>query len=108
MWYGAGDGTFWLILVAFRFGVLRVPVAVLQVTGVLAAHAPAWYVLVTRPVLRLALHFHLPGAQPPGWASNSGANGRASNMTDTDAILPSRTWYHSQVRELGTGAVLRS
>ena len=37
--------TFWLILVAFLFGVLRVPVAVLQLTGVLAAHAPAWYVL---------------------------------------------------------------
>ena len=33
--------TFWLILVAFLFGVLRVPVAVLQLTGVLAAHAPA-------------------------------------------------------------------
>ena len=37
--------TFWLILVAFLFGVLRVPVAVLQLTGVLAAHTPAWYVL---------------------------------------------------------------
>lgn len=36
---------FWLILVAFLFGVLRVPVAVLQLTGVFAAHAPAWYVL---------------------------------------------------------------
>ena len=36
---------FWLILVAFLFGVLRVPVAVLQLTGVLAADTPAWYVL---------------------------------------------------------------
>ncbi len=36
---------FWLILVAFLFGVLRVPVGVLQLTGVLAANAPAWYVL---------------------------------------------------------------
>jgi hypothetical protein len=36
---------FWLILVAFLFGVLRVPVAVLQVTGVLAANTPTWYVL---------------------------------------------------------------
>jgi hypothetical protein len=49
-----------------------------------------------------------PRAQPPCSVSNSGANGRASNTTDTDAILPSRTWYHSQVRELGTGAVFRS
>ena len=37
--------TFWLVLVAFLFGVLRVPVAVLQLTGVLAVDTPAWYVL---------------------------------------------------------------
>jgi hypothetical protein len=36
---------FWLILVAFLFGVLRVPVAALQLTGVLASNAPGWYVL---------------------------------------------------------------
>ena len=80
--------TFRLILVAFLFGVLRI-----------------WSPGLCRG---RPLHFHLPGAQPPGWAPNSGANGRASNTTDTDAILPSRTWYHSQVREPGTGAVLSS
>jgi hypothetical protein len=37
--------TFWLILVAFLFGVLRVPVAILQLTGALAAAGPAWYVV---------------------------------------------------------------
>jgi hypothetical protein len=31
---------FWLVLVAFLAGVLRVPVAVLQLTGVLAADVP--------------------------------------------------------------------
>ncbi len=36
---------FWLILVAFLAGVLRVPVAILQLTGVLAADGPAWYVV---------------------------------------------------------------
>jgi hypothetical protein len=36
---------FWLILVAFLLGVLRVPVSVLQLTGVLAANGPAWYVV---------------------------------------------------------------
>jgi len=36
--------TFWLILVAFLFGVLRVPVAILQLTGILAANGPTWYV----------------------------------------------------------------
>jgi hypothetical protein len=37
--------TFWLVLVAFLAGVLRVPVAVLQLTGILPADVPAWYVL---------------------------------------------------------------
>ena len=37
--------TFWLILVAFLAGVLRVPVAILQLTGVLAANGPTWYLL---------------------------------------------------------------
>jgi hypothetical protein len=37
--------TFWLVLVAFLFGVLRVPVAILQLVGVLAARAPTWYVV---------------------------------------------------------------
>jgi hypothetical protein len=36
--------TFWLVLVAFLAGVLRVPVAGLQLTGVLAADGPTWYV----------------------------------------------------------------
>ena len=37
--------TFWLILVAFLFGVLRVPVAILQLTSVLTTSEPSWYVL---------------------------------------------------------------
>jgi hypothetical protein len=37
--------TFWLVLVAFLAGVLRVPVAILQLTGVLAADGPRWYVV---------------------------------------------------------------
>jgi hypothetical protein len=36
---------FWLILVAFLAGVLRVPVAVLQLTGWLTASAPRWYIV---------------------------------------------------------------
>jgi hypothetical protein len=36
--------TFWLILVAFLFGVLRVPAAVLQFTGIRATNTPTWYV----------------------------------------------------------------
>jgi hypothetical protein len=37
--------TFWLILVAFLAGVLRVPASALQLAGVLPASAPAWYVV---------------------------------------------------------------
>ena len=35
---------FWLVLVAFLAGLLRVPVAILQLTGVLPADVPSWYV----------------------------------------------------------------
>jgi hypothetical protein len=35
---------FWLILAAFLFGLLRVPAAVLQLTGILATNTPTWYV----------------------------------------------------------------
>ena len=34
---------FWLVLVAFVFGVLRVPVAILEVVGLLPASGPIWY-----------------------------------------------------------------
>jgi hypothetical protein len=36
---------FWLILVAFGLGLVRVPVAVLQLLGTLAPAGPAWYVV---------------------------------------------------------------
>ncbi len=36
---------FWLILVAFIFGVLRVPASILQLTGLLRAQGPVWYTL---------------------------------------------------------------
>jgi len=35
--------TFWLILVAFLFGVLRLPASVLQIAGILPASGPTWY-----------------------------------------------------------------
>jgi hypothetical protein len=37
--------TFWLIVVAFLFGVLRVPASSLELTGALPAAGPTWYVL---------------------------------------------------------------
>lgn len=36
---------FWLITVAFLFGVLRIPASVLTLKGVLPADGPTWYVL---------------------------------------------------------------
>ena len=35
---------FWLILVAFLAGALRVPASVLELAGVIPASTPAWYV----------------------------------------------------------------
>jgi hypothetical protein len=35
--------TFWLVLVAFFFGVLRLPASVLQFVGILPASGPTWY-----------------------------------------------------------------
>jgi hypothetical protein len=37
--------TFWLILVAFLFGVLRVLAFILELMGVLPATGPTWYVV---------------------------------------------------------------
>ena len=38
--------TFWLIVVAFIAGVLRVPASILQLSGVLPSESPMWYVLL--------------------------------------------------------------
>lgn len=38
--------TFWLIVVAFIAGMLRVPASILQLSGVLPAESPTWYVLL--------------------------------------------------------------
>ena len=37
---------FWLIVVAFLAGVLRVLVSIMQLSGVLPAEGPTWYVLL--------------------------------------------------------------
>jgi hypothetical protein len=35
--------TFWLVLVTFVFGALRLPASVLQLAGILPASGPSWY-----------------------------------------------------------------
>ena len=42
--------TFWLILVAFLAGVLRAPVAVLELAGRVHSQGPRWYVALTAVV----------------------------------------------------------
>jgi hypothetical protein len=37
--------TFWLILIVFLAGILRVPVAALQLAGIVPMQGPAWYVV---------------------------------------------------------------
>jgi hypothetical protein len=41
---------FWLILIAFLAGILRVPAAALELTGKIAQQGPAWYVVLTAVV----------------------------------------------------------
>jgi hypothetical protein len=41
---------FWLILVAFLAGFLRVPASLLELVGVLPESGPTWYVLVQAAV----------------------------------------------------------
>jgi len=38
--------TFWLVLVAFLSGILRIPVSVLQLAGTIPSDAPSWYVML--------------------------------------------------------------
>jgi len=38
--------TFWLILVAFFAGILRVPASVMQLAGAMPAQGPPWYVVL--------------------------------------------------------------
>jgi hypothetical protein len=38
--------TFWLILVVFLIGIVRVPTSVLQLAGIMPRHDPAWYVVL--------------------------------------------------------------
>ena len=38
--------TFWLVVVAFILGVLRVPASILQLVGLLSTDGPAWYTLL--------------------------------------------------------------
>lgn len=35
--------TFWLVLIAFFFGVFRIPASVLELAGMIPASGPAWY-----------------------------------------------------------------
>jgi hypothetical protein len=55
--------TFWLILVAFLFGPLRVVVSVLALGGVLLPDGPTWYVLYQA----LEVHIQHPALREPTW-----------------------------------------
>ena len=42
--------TFWLILVVFLAGIVRVPVSALQLAGIVSTQSPAWYVVLQATV----------------------------------------------------------
>jgi hypothetical protein len=89
--------TYWLILVAFLFGVLRVPAAVLQFTGILATNTPTWY--VTFQALLGVVQFGIGLVMVVGYR-RSGAWGRSERCRGTgliahtppDARRPSGRW----------------
>lgn len=39
--------TFWLILIVFMAGILRVPIATVELAGMVARQGPAWFVVFT-------------------------------------------------------------
>ncbi|HEX9099993.1 MAG TPA: hypothetical protein VF956_10960 [Candidatus Dormibacteraeota bacterium] len=41
---------FWVILIAFLAGILRVPAAALELAGIIPQRGPAWYVVLTAVV----------------------------------------------------------
>jgi len=78
---------FWLVLVAFLAGLLRVPASVLELMGVLPTGGPAWYVLVQAAVglaqfaIGLAM---LSGLRRAGvWGAFGRGPGRAAPRRDT-------------------------
>jgi hypothetical protein len=81
---------FWLVLVAFLAGVLRVPVAILQLTGILAADAPRWYVSFQEllRVLQLAIGLAMvAGYRRAGVWGSSEPRAWALRAPDFDLVL---------------------
>lgn len=79
--------TFWLVLVAFLAGLLRVPASLMELLGVLPANGPAWYVLLQGAVglvqfaIGLAM---LSGLRRAGvWGSFGWPAGRPTPRRDT-------------------------
>jgi hypothetical protein len=77
---------FWLILIAFLFGVLRIPVAVLQLSGQLTPDGPPWYVILQGVIgvvqVLIALTMILAYRRSGVWGSRSrrGHNPLGSNQ----------------------------
>jgi len=64
---------FWLILIALLFGVLRIPVAILQLSGQMTPDGPPWYVVmqgvigVVQVLIALAMIFGYRRSGVWGW-----------------------------------------
>ncbi len=75
--------TFWLILVVFLAGILRVPIAVLELAGKSPSQGPAWYVALTAVVGLVQFSIGLAMLHGYRRAGIWGGKGRA--RTDTSA-----------------------
>jgi len=78
---------FWLVLVAFLAGLLRVPASLLELLGVVPATGPAWYLLIQAAVglLQFAIGLAmLSGLRRAGvWGSFGWPAGRPTPRRDT-------------------------
>jgi hypothetical protein len=86
--YSRWRWTFWLIVVAFLFGVLRVPASILELTGVLPAAGPTWYVLFQALARRHPRGPHSGGRRPDAARAVSGIN-QGAGLRAVRAALPS-------------------
>jgi hypothetical protein len=75
---------FWLILIAFLFGVLRIPVAILQLSGQMTLDGPPWYVILQGVIgvvqVLIALAMILAYRRSGVWGSCSGRGHNRSNV----------------------------
>jgi hypothetical protein len=86
---------FWLLMLAFAFGLVRVPVAVLELSGRLSPEGPDWYVVLqgVSGVVQaaLALVMFADHRRPGAWGASGVRRGRWRRPPDLGPRRPGRS-----------------